>query len=85
LAFLPQGTRVLSNTDSQRFLSNVTSPPGGTVALGGGGGSPAEATIHNHVYLDGQQIWENQQQRTLIYGTRNGVPQSGRWAPKSQF
>ena len=39
--------------------------------------------IHNHVYLDGQQIWNNQQQTTLRYNVRNGNRGSGVVAPVS--
>jgi hypothetical protein len=77
LAFLPAGTRVLSNPDSRRFLNN----PGGGAVLGGGAASgdagPAHATIHNHVFLDGQQIWNGVRTETLRWNTRNGNPQSG--------
>jgi SLT domain-containing protein len=38
---------------------------------------------HVHVYLDGKQIWENQQRRTLQYDARNNGSGNvtGAWAP----
>jgi hypothetical protein len=66
--------------DTERFLS-PPAPRGGGVAGGGSGPVRLEATVHNHVMLDGEQIWENQQRHTLIYGVRNGSPQQGTVAP----
>jgi hypothetical protein len=35
------------------------------------GQGPDGGIIHSHVYLDGKQIWENQQRYTLQYNSRN--------------
>jgi hypothetical protein len=67
---------VFSNPDTERFMGSPGGGHAGTVRVGVGGG-PAQATIHNHVFLDGQQIWNGVRTETLRWNTRNGNPQSG--------
>jgi hypothetical protein len=73
---------IVPHDQTQRMLSPVASPAT-TAQLGGGGGAGGSAVIHNHVYLDGQQIWQNQQQATLIYNVRNGNRGAGVVSPVS--
>jgi SLT domain-containing protein len=51
--------------------------------IGPNGGGDDGGVNHVHVYLDGKQIWENQQRRTLQYDARNNGSGniSGAWAP----
>jgi hypothetical protein len=48
---------------------------------GGGGGGGGPAVSHVHVYLDGQEIWDNQQKHTFDYNTLNSGGRTGNWAP----
>ena len=76
------GERVLY-THSQRFMNSphhgFAAGTGGSVS--GGGGAPPEVTVHSHVFLDGQQIFESVKTETARYAVRNGNPQQGRLAP----
>jgi SLT domain-containing protein len=58
---------------------NNTGQPERVVGPGDGDGG----VNHVHVYLDGKQIWDNQQRRTLQYDARNNGAGNvaGRWAP----
>jgi hypothetical protein len=69
---------IVPHGQTEQFLS---SPRGHSAAFpaaaGGGGGGNMQATIHNHVFLDGQQVWNSVRTETLRWNTRNGNPQSG--------
>jgi len=81
--FVPGTTGyIVPHEQTQQILSPVASPAT-TAQIGGGGAGGGTAVIHNHVYLDGQQIWNNQQQTTLRYNVRNGNRGSGVVAPVS--
>jgi hypothetical protein len=67
---------ILPSPVTKQILTPIASP---TAAAAGGG--PAQAVIHNHVYLDGQELWHNQQQVTLRYNARNGNRGAGTVAP----
>lgn len=58
---------------------NGTGAPEKVLSPAGGG----EGTIHTHVYLDGKEIWTNQQKYTLQYNMRNQGKPTGSWAPNT--
>jgi hypothetical protein len=80
LVMFAGGERVLSNPETTRFLANPATVPGGPLP-GHAAGGTLEAVIHNHVTLDGEEIWSNMQTRSLQYGVRNGNPGAGTMAP----
>ena len=74
---------VMSNSDSQRFM---TSPGGGHSANSGGGGG-YDGAIHLNVtvpvqaHVDEGVLFQSIKRHTAIYAVRNGAPQQGRLAP----
>ena len=80
----PYAMRMIGGAPALNWLNSMAehgSAPGGGAASGGAGAGGGEAVNHVHVYLDGQKIWDNMQQRTLTYGTRNSGARTGSWAP----
>jgi hypothetical protein len=80
----PYAMQMIGGAPALNWLNSMAehgSSTGGGATAGGGGGGGGEAVNHVHVYLDGQKIWDNMQQRTLNYNTRNSGGRSGSWAP----
>ncbi len=81
----PYATQMLGGKPAIDWLNSTAwhggASGGGVPSSSGSSGGGAEPVNHVHVYLDGKQIWESMQQRTLNYNTRNSGSRTGSWVP----
>lgn len=83
LAFLPQGTHVLSNPDTERFLSSPGGSGGAPVAAAGSSVIHADATIPVAVQVDGKTIFQAVQRQSFQFQIRNSGRTTGLNIPQA--
>jgi hypothetical protein len=75
------GERVLSNPETERFLSSPGGGAPGSGVIAGAATINLTAHINHTSMVDGEALWHDQQVRTLRFNVRNGNPGAGSVAP----